>query len=245
MRRWPTPSARAANGSRSAAQRKHVMSYLSDFLFSPERANSPVRTLSGGERNRAAAGAPVRAAGQRAGARRADQRPRHRHARTARRAAAGLRRHGVPGQPRPALPRQRGHQHHRLGGRGVAGPLARVRRRLRGLEAAARAGAAIAPAAAGNAAAPTPKPAAAASGAAARRAGSASSATRSSANSTSCRRASRRWKPSRRQIGGLLASGELLQRTSPQRVAELRRPLCADRERVDGGAGALGSAGAR
>jgi ABC transport system ATP-binding/permease protein len=33
-------------------QRKHVMSYLNDFLFSPERANSPVRTLSGGERNR-------------------------------------------------------------------------------------------------------------------------------------------------------------------------------------------------
>ncbi|EHR69193.1 ATPase component of ABC transporters with duplicated ATPase domain [Burkholderiales bacterium JOSHI_001] len=34
------------------AKRKHVMSYLSDFLFSPERANAPVRTLSGGERNR-------------------------------------------------------------------------------------------------------------------------------------------------------------------------------------------------
>jgi ATP-binding cassette subfamily F protein uup len=32
--------------------RKHVMSYLGDFLFSPERAHSPVRTLSGGERNR-------------------------------------------------------------------------------------------------------------------------------------------------------------------------------------------------
>jgi ATP-binding cassette subfamily F protein uup len=32
--------------------RKHVMSYLGDFLFSPERAQSPVRTLSGGERNR-------------------------------------------------------------------------------------------------------------------------------------------------------------------------------------------------
>lgn len=32
--------------------RKHVMSYLSDFLFSPQRAHSPVRTLSGGERNR-------------------------------------------------------------------------------------------------------------------------------------------------------------------------------------------------
>ena len=33
-------------------QRKHVMSYLGDFLFSPARAHSPVRTLSGGERNR-------------------------------------------------------------------------------------------------------------------------------------------------------------------------------------------------
>ena len=33
-------------------QRKHVMSYLSDFLFAPERARSPVKTLSGGERNR-------------------------------------------------------------------------------------------------------------------------------------------------------------------------------------------------
>jgi ABC transport system ATP-binding/permease protein len=32
--------------------RKHVMGYLNDFLFSPERAHSPVRTLSGGERNR-------------------------------------------------------------------------------------------------------------------------------------------------------------------------------------------------
>lgn len=32
--------------------KKHVMSYLGDFLFSPARANSPVRTLSGGERNR-------------------------------------------------------------------------------------------------------------------------------------------------------------------------------------------------
>ncbi len=33
-------------------QRKHVKSYLNDFLFSPERARSPVKTLSGGERNR-------------------------------------------------------------------------------------------------------------------------------------------------------------------------------------------------
>ncbi|MEH6437267.1 ATP-binding cassette domain-containing protein [Massilia sp. DD77] len=33
-------------------QRKHVMTYLSDFLFAPERARSPVKSLSGGERNR-------------------------------------------------------------------------------------------------------------------------------------------------------------------------------------------------
>ncbi len=31
---------------------KHVMGYLKDFLFSADRANSPVRVLSGGERNR-------------------------------------------------------------------------------------------------------------------------------------------------------------------------------------------------
>ena len=33
-------------------QKKHVMSYLSDFLFSPRRASVPVGNLSGGERNR-------------------------------------------------------------------------------------------------------------------------------------------------------------------------------------------------
>jgi ATP-binding cassette subfamily F protein uup len=33
-------------------QKKHVMTYLSDFLFAPERARSPVKSLSGGERNR-------------------------------------------------------------------------------------------------------------------------------------------------------------------------------------------------
>ncbi|CCO22392.1 ATP-binding cassette domain-containing protein [Maridesulfovibrio hydrothermalis] len=31
---------------------KHIMGYLKDFLFAPERANSPVSVLSGGERNR-------------------------------------------------------------------------------------------------------------------------------------------------------------------------------------------------
>jgi ATP-binding cassette subfamily F protein uup len=33
-------------------QPRHVIGYLGDFLFAPERARSPVRALSGGERNR-------------------------------------------------------------------------------------------------------------------------------------------------------------------------------------------------
>jgi ABC transport system ATP-binding/permease protein len=33
-------------------ERKHVISYLEDFLFPPQRARSPVKSLSGGERNR-------------------------------------------------------------------------------------------------------------------------------------------------------------------------------------------------
>ena len=33
-------------------ERKHIMSYLTDFLFPTQRAQSPVRMLSGGERNR-------------------------------------------------------------------------------------------------------------------------------------------------------------------------------------------------
>jgi ATP-binding cassette subfamily F protein uup len=32
--------------------RRHVMSYLSDFLFTPARSRSPVKSLSGGEKNR-------------------------------------------------------------------------------------------------------------------------------------------------------------------------------------------------
>ena len=34
------------------ANRKHVLGYLQDFLFPPDRARTPVRALSGGERNR-------------------------------------------------------------------------------------------------------------------------------------------------------------------------------------------------
>ena len=33
-------------------QRKHIVGYLQDFLFTPQRARQPVKSLSGGERNR-------------------------------------------------------------------------------------------------------------------------------------------------------------------------------------------------
>jgi len=36
----------------AGGQRRHVISYLGDFLFAPQRVESPVRMLSGGERNR-------------------------------------------------------------------------------------------------------------------------------------------------------------------------------------------------
>jgi ATP-binding cassette subfamily F protein uup len=39
-------------GGPSGTERKHVISYLGDFLFPAQRAKSPVKMLSGGERNR-------------------------------------------------------------------------------------------------------------------------------------------------------------------------------------------------
>jgi len=36
----------------SDGSKKHILGYLQEFLFSPERARSPVKQLSGGERNR-------------------------------------------------------------------------------------------------------------------------------------------------------------------------------------------------
>ncbi|MGS2720138.1 ATP-binding cassette ATPase Uup [Paraglaciecola aestuariivivens] len=44
-----------ADGKREVSingRTKHVMSYLQDYLFTPERVNSPVKSLSGGEKNR-------------------------------------------------------------------------------------------------------------------------------------------------------------------------------------------------
>ena len=62
---------------------RHVHGYLRDFLFSPERAMSPVKALSGGERNRSAPGTTLHASSQSPCARRTHQRPGHRNPRTA------------------------------------------------------------------------------------------------------------------------------------------------------------------
>ncbi len=50
-----TVSDNVANGSDFITvngRRRHIIGYLKDFLFSPDRARSPLKTLSGGERNR-------------------------------------------------------------------------------------------------------------------------------------------------------------------------------------------------
>ena len=112
--------------------RKHVISYLGDFLFPPERARAGQVAF----RRRAqppAAGATVQPAGQCAGAGRADQRSRHRNPGIARGIAAGLCRHAVPGEPRPRVSRQRRHPDHRQRGRGR---MEGIRRRLQRLAAA-------------------------------------------------------------------------------------------------------------
>jgi ATP-binding cassette subfamily F protein uup len=85
---------------------RHVISYLEDFLFEPARARTPIKRVVGGRAQPAAAGAAVHEAGQRAGARRADQRPRRGDAGVARGPAGGVRRHGAAGEPRPVLPQR-------------------------------------------------------------------------------------------------------------------------------------------
>ena len=113
---------------------QHVHGYLRDFLFPPERALSPVKALSGGERNRLAARAALCPSVQRAGDGRADQRSRHRNVGTARGAAGDVAGHAAAGQPRSRVHRSRRHEHARLRRR-RAGP--GVRRRIRGLAPAA------------------------------------------------------------------------------------------------------------
>jgi ATP-binding cassette subfamily F protein uup len=79
--------------------KKHVLSYMGDFLFSPQRVNSPVRMLSGGERNRLLLARLFARPANCAGARRADQRSRPRIAGDAGGGVAGLSRDTAARQP--------------------------------------------------------------------------------------------------------------------------------------------------
>ena len=111
------------------------MSYLGDFLFPPERARSPVKSLSGGERNRLLL---ARLFARPANVLVLDEPTNDLDIETLELLEELLQDYAgtvfLVSHDR-ALPRQRGHQHHRLGGRCAAGPVARIRRRLRGLEA--------------------------------------------------------------------------------------------------------------
>ncbi len=60
-------------------KRRHVVSHLNDFLFTPARINSPVSSLSGGERNRLMLARLFARPANLAGTGRADQRSRYRN----------------------------------------------------------------------------------------------------------------------------------------------------------------------
>ncbi len=131
-RRYHQPGQRVGRGERREEARDELSRRL------PVRAGA--RAFAGavavGRRAQPpAARAPVRAAGQRAGARRTDQRPRHPDARTAGRTAHRLRRHRAAREPRPRVPGQRRDVGVRVGRRGQ---VARICRRLQRLADPAR-----------------------------------------------------------------------------------------------------------
>ena len=111
---------------------RHVAGYLKEFLFTPERFQSPVRALSGGERNRLLlARLLVRPANVLV----LDEPTNDLDLETLdvlEDLLLGFRRHAAGREPRPRLPRSRGDQHDCLR---RAGHRARVRRRLLGLGA--------------------------------------------------------------------------------------------------------------
>jgi ABC transport system ATP-binding/permease protein len=90
---------------------RHVIGYLADFLFPRERAVSPVRTLSGGERNRLML---ARLFAKPANVLVLDEPTNDLDIETLElleELIGGLRRHGAPRQPRPRLSRQHRHEH--------------------------------------------------------------------------------------------------------------------------------------
>ena len=122
-------------------------SYVASFNLKGADQQKRVGDLSGGERNRVHLAKLLQARRQPAAARRADERPRRRHAARPRGSAAGLR--GLRGgdQPRPLVPRPHRDAHPRLRGRGTRDLVRGELRRLRGgpEEAARRRGRAASP----------------------------------------------------------------------------------------------------
>ena len=117
-RAWP-----ARTSSTSADRRVALRDYLDDLLFPPVDAADEGEGALRRRAEPAPAGAPLPRGGQRAGPRRADQRPRPRHAQRAGAAAPRLRRQRAARHPRPVLPRQGGDRRS-WPSRGTGGPCA-------------------------------------------------------------------------------------------------------------------------
>ena len=114
--------------------RKHISSYLQDFLFDSRRANSPIRMLSGGERNRLLL---ARLFARPANMLVLDEPTNDLDIDSLElleTMLVGLHRHAAAGEPRSRVSRQRGHPDDRVGRQRALG---RIRRRLQRLAAAA------------------------------------------------------------------------------------------------------------
>ena len=95
----------------------HGRAYVAGFGFKGSDQQKKVGQLSGGERNRVQLAKVLNERRQRAAARRADQRPRRRHAARPGGRAARLPRLRGGHQPRPLVPRPHRHPRARLRGR--------------------------------------------------------------------------------------------------------------------------------
>ena len=116
-RRCSTRSPAAATRSSWARSTVASRAYVSWFNFKGRDQQKKTGKLSGGERNRVHLAKLLRKRLEPAAARRADQRPRRRHAAGARGRAARVRRLRRRHQPRPLVPRPHRHAHPRLRGR--------------------------------------------------------------------------------------------------------------------------------
>ena len=133
-RRRRTPSGRRSRAATTSIElgKREVNSrqYVSWFNFRGSDQQKRVGDLSGGERNRVHLAKLLRSRRQPAAARRADERPRRRHAARARGRAARLRRLRRGDLARPLVPRPDRDAHPRVRGR-LAGDV--VRGQLRGV----------------------------------------------------------------------------------------------------------------